>query len=135
MTQTTTDMACVILQRTRDGDDLDPSHLWLVQEAVNYHLNEKGMAAFRKLYEEVAAGKYQKPWFHGIENLTRDHDGYILWKGKRVEHYSGNAYTEERKSAAEEVARRCRLLESKGIVPTTTTVIWKWDSSKEDGGY
>ena len=44
MSQSMCDKACEILQRTNDGDDLAPNHLWLVQEMVNGHLNERGEA-------------------------------------------------------------------------------------------
>ena len=83
-TESRCDMAVMILQSTQDGDDLDPYHLWLVQEWVNDHLNEKGEAAFRALHAQVIAGQYEKPWLHGVENLTRDHHGYIYWKGIQV---------------------------------------------------
>ncbi len=39
----TCDMACDILQRTNDGDDLEPMHLKLIEDAVNGFLNEKGI--------------------------------------------------------------------------------------------
>lgn len=114
------------MQATNDGDDLAPSHLWILQEAVNGHLNEKGMAVFKEVHDQVTSGKYKKPWFHGIEHLTRDHEGYVYWKGSHVEHYSfGSKYDEEAK-AAEELARRCRILESRGIKPTCGTAVWLW---------
>jgi hypothetical protein len=128
------EMAIAILQATHDGEDLDPAHLWLVQEWVNDHLNEKGEAAFRDLHAQVTAGKYQKPWLHGVEHLTRDHQGYVFWKNVEVEHYSfsGKGSYEREKAAAEELGRRCRILESKGIQPTCKSAIWDWD--KPQGG-
>jgi len=126
--QSTCDKACEILHKTRDGEDLDPQHLKLLEMAVNGFLNDEGKAAFEELYTKVQAG-YQKPWFHGIEHLTRDHVGYVLWKGKRVEHYDSPwAYSAKAKKSAEEVARRCRILESRGEIPTTHNVIWTWPS-------
>ena len=128
MLQSTCDKACEILQKTNDGDDLDPQHLKLLEMAVNGFLNDEGKAAFEELYTKVQAG-YQKPWFLGIEHLTRDHVGYVLWKGKRVEHYDSPwAYSAKAKKSAEEVARRCRILESRGEIPTTHNVIWTWPS-------
>lgn len=126
------DMACEILRKTNDGDDLDPMHLWLVQEAVNDHLNEKGEALFQELHTQVTGGNYKKPWVHGVEHLTRDHKGYIYWKGHQVDHYSfyGKGAYEREKAAAEELGRRCRILESKGVIPTTATAIWNWDKTK-----
>jgi len=124
--QSTCDKACEILHKTRDGDDLSPPDLYLLQEMVNDRLNEAGKRAFEELYQNVLKG-YKPPWFHGIEHLTRDHVGYVLWKGKRVEHYDSPwAYSADAKKNAEEVASRCRILESRGETPTTQNVIWTW---------
>jgi len=114
------------LQATHDGDDLDPSHLKLLELAVNGFLNEKGEAAFEDLYQQVLKG-YMKPWLHGVENLTIDHTGYVKWKGTIVEHYS-HSPTEfaEREDAAKELGRRCAILEGRGETPTMHNVIWTW---------
>jgi len=122
-----TDKACAILQATNDGDDLDPQHLKLLELAVNGFLSERGMAAFEKLCQDVADG-YKKPWYHGIENLTRDNHGYVRWKGVIVEHYTHEwAYSDEAKAQALELARRCVVLEAKGVKPTMHEAIWKWE--------
>ena len=98
------EMACEILQATNDGVDLDPQHLWLVQEWVNETLNEKGEQTFHELYQNVKQG-YKPPWFHDIENLLRCQNGYVYWKGKQVEHYDSPwAYSSEGKKSAEELA-------------------------------
>ena len=129
-------MAVEVLQKTHDGDELAPCDLWLLQEWVNDHLNEKGEELFRDIHARVIAGTYKAPWFHGVENLTLNHQGYVFWKGVEIEHYSFKSnYGAEAKAAAEEVGRRCRFLESKGIQPTCSSVIWNWDSKKENGGY
>lgn len=130
MAQSTADKACEIIRRTNDGDDLAPEHLYLVQEMVNGHLNEQGEIAFEELYQSVLRG-YKKPWFHGIEHLTRDHEGYIYWKGKVVEHYDSPwAGTAEGREAANRLAARCRHLESIGVEPSSTTAIWHWEKYK-----
>ena len=120
------DIACEILHDTNDGDDLSPDHLYLVQQAVNGFLSDAGYQAFRDLQAQVKRG-YKKPWFHGIEHLTYDHAGYVYWKGLRVEHFDPPwAYSQESKVQAVEVARRCRLLEERGVKPSVTSVIWNW---------
>ena len=122
----TCEKACEILHATNDGDDLDPDHLKLVELAVNGFLNEKGVAAFEKLYSDVKVG-YKKPWFHGIENLTIDNVGYVYWKGIQVEHYDlGWHRSAEAKKSTEEVARRCRLLEERGERVNYATVKLEW---------
>ena len=121
------DMAIDILRETNDGDDLDPPDLKFLENAVNGFLNEQGKAAFEAFYNNVMSG-YKKPWFHGVENLTINHSGYVRWKGSIVEHYNLSwAFSAESKAAAQELGRRCAILEAKGIAPTTHTVIWAWE--------
>ena len=118
-------MACEVLQKTKDGNDLAPDHLWLLQEWVNDRLNELGEKKFREIHARVMAGNYTKPWLCGVENLTRDHEGYVYWKGIHVEHYSHDNYEEIRKDAIE-LARRCQILEARGIQPSCGRVVWRW---------
>jgi hypothetical protein len=120
------DNAIEILQHTRDGEDLDPAHLKLVEHAVNGFLNEQGRIAFDTLLTQVRAG-YVKPWFHGIEHMTRNHEGYVLWKGNPVEHFSGAyAHSDEAKTYLAELACRCAAIEAQGAVPNALSVVWRW---------
>ena len=91
-------MAIRILQQSKDGDALASDDLWLLQGAVNGQLNERGYERFASLHEEVCSGEYARRhhWLHGIEGLTREHSGYIKWRGKTVEHYSFNDADAER---------------------------------------
>ena len=118
-------MALEIIQKTNDGNDLAPEHLSMVEAAVNGWLTESGEVAFQQLYESVVKG-YVKPWYHNIEHLTQDHEGFIYWKGEHVEHYSFQDY-EKADEEAHELSRRCKILESRGIKPTAITAIWKWE--------
>ncbi len=122
------EMATTILRATHDGNDLDPTHLWLVQEAANDGLSEKGWDAFDALYRQVQAGPYHKPWLHGIEGLTCDHAGHIYWKGESVEHFNRPW---SQKNDAVEVARRCRILEARGETISAQTVAWQWVETEE----
>lgn len=54
----TTDMAVSILQTTRDGNNLHPTDLYLVQCAVNDCLNVTGVKEFEKLHHLVQTGEY-----------------------------------------------------------------------------
>lgn len=101
MKENTCDKAIAILQATSDGDKLDPLDLKLVESAVNGFLSEEGIKVFNQFHETIVAGKYKDPWFHGIENMTIDHVGYVYWKGVII-------------------------LENKGIPLNITTVIWRW---------
>ena len=123
----TCDIACEILQRTHDGDDLEPMHLKLIEDAVNGFLNEKGIEVLNELHKAVISGQYKKPPFHGMEHLLIDHVGHVYWKGHQVEHYEIPwAYSEEAHRAAIELARRCEVLESRGIAPSVNSAIWNW---------
>lgn len=126
MTDILADQAIEILQKTRDGDDLAPSHLKLLEMAVNGCLNDAGKGAFAALLASVRTG-YVKPWFHGVEHLTRNHHGYVFWKGHEIEHITGSlVHDDEGKAYAAELARRCSVLEARGVTPSTVEVVWRW---------
>lgn len=120
-------MATEILRMTNDGDKLDARDLNLLEGAVNGFLNEEGYKKFRELHAQVVEGNYTRPWLHGIEHLTIDQEGYVYWKGQHVEHYDIPwAYGEKAKIQAEELARRCRILEEQGKKISSVTAIWSW---------
>jgi hypothetical protein len=123
---TNCEKAIEILQRTHDGDDLAPQHLRLVELAVNDLVTEVGQAAFEQLYTEIASNTYVQPWYHDIENLRKDHRGYVYWKGIQVDHYSFYKY-EDAHEAALELADRCRTLEMLGIPVSTAHQAWWYD--------
>lgn len=126
MSASLTDHAIEILQKTNDGEDLDPKHLKIVEYAVNGLLNQTGLHLFYDLLENVRGG-YVRPWFHGVEHVTRNHQGYVLWKGVAIEHYSGAyAHSDEAAENIRELARRCAILEGKGVTPDTNSVVWRW---------
>lgn len=95
-----------ILQHSNDGDDLSPRHLKLVEMGANGYLNDAGIAELERIAAEVEADTYQD-WYFGIKGLWLDHQGYVYYKGKRVEHYSftdGN-YSEEARAAAQRLVK------------------------------
>jgi hypothetical protein len=121
---TNIDIAIDILRASNDGNRLEPCDLKLVELATNGYLNETGEAALMQLRAQVQDGSYFEShrWFHGIEHLTRDHQGYIYWKGVSVEHYS---YTDREREmlAALELSARCRKLEAIGFPVNSRTVL------------
>lgn len=128
---TTIAAALEILHLTHDGNDLDPQHLKLLECAVNGQLSATGLRLFHDLYAQVLNG-YRKPWLHGVEHMTRDHDGYVLWKGIAVEHFSASyANSDEARAYVQELARRCAILDRHGIPPDTTHVVWRWPDDHE----
>jgi hypothetical protein len=122
-------LACEILKKTNDGDDLAPHHLKLLENAVNGLLNEKGVNLFKKLHKDVLDG-YVKPWFLGVENFTQDLEGYVYYKGIQIEHYSHMTYDEALKEL-KELEKRCKHLEANGIRPTSATAIWGWSQKRK----
>lgn len=60
---------------------------------------------------------------YGHDELTKDGEGYIYWKGIHVEHYSFHDDNAE-SLAAGELVNRCRKLEALGVPVTIGTAIW-----------
>ena len=120
------DMIIEILENTHDGNDLSPSHLKLVEITSNNDLSEAGEIALYELYANVQKG-YSKPCHLGVEHMTKDHEGFIYWKNIQVEHYSHMDNEEELKEL-KELERRCKIIESSGLIVNGSTVIWQWDN-------
>src|SRR5262249_54524458 len=60
------------------------------------------------------------PWkartvFHGIEGLRKAGNGYVYWRGIRVDHYSFPDDEAGERAAAQELAEQCRHLEALGV--------------------
>ena len=116
ITPSLTEQSIEILERTRDGNDLEPFHLSLVQAAVNNHLTHRGVEAFQQLYATVTSGQYAKPWLAGVKHVTRDHQGYVYWKGSRIEHFTFSVMEEDHlKQTTQRLAERCRHIEALGL--------------------
>ena len=122
------ELACDILRATKDGDELAPQDLKLLELAVNGVLNEAGKAAFMELHRNTTKPKgYTVPWFLGIEHMTRDHERYIYWKSVRIEHFDHDhwqqqGWHERMKADAEALAVHCLDLEAHGFTPTWQNV-------------
>ncbi len=128
MTATTTiDQAIAILGKTRDGSDLAPHHMTLIEAVVSagrFDLTEQQEVALSELHAAVSEGRYSGNaiWLHGIEHLTKNDRGYVFWKGIEVEHYSFTDPVAE-KSAALALAQRCLTIESKGFPVNCRSVL------------
>lgn len=119
------DKALTILQKTHDGDDLTPEHLKLLELAVNGYLNETGLEEFEKLYQAVESG-YQRPAYLGVEFMDRNQEGFVFFKGQRVEHYSSFwAYSLDARAALKRLQQQCLFLEANGL-PVTHTLQCSW---------
>src|SRR5437588_8993337 len=119
------DEAIEILRATRDGEELDPSDLALVEAAINHDLTEEGVRIFDVLHQQAISGTYQKPWLFDIEHLTIDHIGNVRWRDQIVEHYTflNEDSVARLRVKAIELARRCALLEQRQITSGTASVV------------
>ena len=116
-----------ILRDSRDGEDLDPAHLSLVEAAVNNNLTERGVQAFRQLHADVIAGKYTKPWLCGVEHVTRDLQGYVYWKGNHIEHFTFSAMDAAHlKAITQRLGEKCRHIEALGLPVCGSTYLNSW---------
>jgi hypothetical protein len=122
------ELACDILRATKDGDELAPPDLKLLELAVNGFLNEAGKGSFLELHRNATKPEgYTVPWFLGIEHMTRDHERYIYWMGVRIEHFDHDhwrqqGWRERMKADAETLAAHCLDLEAHGVTPTWQNV-------------
>ena len=62
---------------------------------------------------------------HGIEELTKDGEAYIYWRGVHVEHYSFRE-PEREAEAARNLAASCHHLEALGVPVTCGSAVWYW---------
>lgn len=115
-----------ILQNTNDGNDLSRFDLKMVENLINGFLNDEGFKYMQNLHKQVMSGTYKIPFFHGIENFIQDQEGFVYYKGKRVEHYSFRDYKDE-EYALRDLERYCKLLEKYGIKPNGSSI---WYSSE-----
>jgi hypothetical protein len=121
------DQSIEILRDSRDGEDLEPAHLSLVEAAANNLLTERGVQAFQQLHAEVTSGKYTKPWLCGVEHVTRDHQGYVYWKGNRIEHFTFSAMdAPQLKATTQRLAEKCRRIEELGLPVCGSTYLNNW---------
>lgn len=102
-----------ILSLSNDGDALDPRDLSLVEAVVNSGkdaLTQKGQERWNSLLRDLRGGVYRRPWLYGIEHLTQDHQGYVYWKGLKVEHFSHRDPDAGRRDASH-LAEVCQFIE------------------------
>jgi hypothetical protein len=62
------------------------------------------------------------------ERLRIEYDGYIYWKGRQIEHFSGSLLEDSDRNRVEarELIRRCEMLEDRGEEVSGTSVVWSW---------
>ncbi len=115
-----------ILKLSSGGADLLQEDRLLLDLAKKGYLNEKGEAAVFELHKSILEERYYC-WFHDIPYLTIDTNGYVYWKGQLVESFKPRwAQSSPANKHANEIARRCRILEKKGIACDLRAVVVEW---------
>jgi len=103
-----------ILELTENGINLSLSQFQML-EFISKNaktLDLKQQQDFDELYQKVLNNDY-KEFFHGIENVTQNSEGYVYWKGVPIDEFYHINKNKEKKSA-QDLARRCNQIESKG---------------------
>lgn len=131
------DMAVSILKATLDGSKLRPSHLYLLQCAVNDDLSSTGKEAFKTLHEKTTESidVYLEWAWKDLYPVSYDEEGYIYWRGEHIEHY-----TEPEKQLRKNltmIRSRCEHLEALSVPVSCVTVVFWWElfsgiSNKEE---
>jgi len=116
------DICLEILAATHDGEDLSPHHLQLVEWGANNWLDELERNELKLLADDVRLG-YEKPWLHGIKNVTIDNDGTVLWRETPIDQYDLSwAFTSEAATTAQRLAKECERVEAAGQEVSFVTV-------------
>lgn len=106
------DKAKIILLKSNHGKNLTPEQLKLVQATVDNDLRGYNPEAFEALYQDADSGKYLSPVPLGVEFLELSHDGFVLFKGKRVVQYDADYLIQ---SNLKELQQACLYLEQKSL--------------------
>ncbi len=130
-TKSLIDVVAEVLRHTSDGDDLSPRDLAILEAVVNSggvdRLTDTARARWEHVVEAVRNGAYVQPSLHGVQHLTKDHDGYVRWREKVVEHYDFSDDEVGEKAAAEYLSRCCLRLEKDGIAVTSQNLFGLYD--------
>ena len=118
------DQVAEIFQRTGEGLFLQARDIYLLESTKTGIPSREACSAVDALHGEVVSGEYAQKlrWLHGIKHLTRRPDGYVFWKDESVEHFT---FVDAGRSlaAAQRLAQKCLLLESKGFPVNGRTVL------------
>jgi hypothetical protein len=106
---------------TNAGADLTTAHQRLCETASGLEepLPKMMCVQLERLASSIQNNTYERDkfWHFGIPNLLREADGYITWRGIRIEHYTHREPGKEWEDS-ERLAAHCRMLEEKGFPVT-----------------
>lgn len=98
---------------------LSPQDADIVAGAPN--LSRDRLRRFQAIYEAVKGGRYERPPYFGLSNLTLDNNGTLYYKGVGVDYIMveyGNSYTLDSRRIAQRALDRCRYLKRIGTAPS-----------------
>lgn len=115
------------IRLTNDGNDLSPNDLYLCECAINGTLTEKGIEVVYAIESRVLDGTYNKlkNYLFGVEHITKDHECYVYYKGKHIDHFTFHGDHAGERKAAIKAAKICALLEEKGHPINSITYCWR----------
>lgn len=111
------------------GKALTPQDKDIAMSAPYGGLSEDAMRRFEEIYEAVSGGRYERPPYFSLPDMTLDTHGNLYYKGVVVNyimpHY-GYPWTLDAKRTAERTLDRCLYLERIGVPPTEAVLVDKW---------
>jgi hypothetical protein len=102
-----------------------------------YHGHGGNRFVTRAAYDAYWKERAEAPaWFHGIEHMTLDDNGYLRWKGHCIERFTPEfAQSDAAKGKARILAARCRHLKEIGEPVNKMNVVLRWgDRVKQSEG-
>jgi hypothetical protein len=105
--------------------------------ADEYHGHHSPRFVLRAAYDAYWKAQAEIPtWFHGIEHMTFDDDGYLRWRDHTIERFDPDfARTDAAKGKARLLAARCKHLEEIEEPVNKKTVVLTWgEKVRESAG-
>jgi len=118
----------MILERCADREDLFET---VEDDSESESFDEDFHAAIGDIGNllHILRGNYSScdgEYYYNLEHMTRNSEGYILYKGNVVEHYSFDNKGDEY-SHLILLKYACELLEKNGIELNMRSVVWRFD--------
>lgn len=116
------------------GKALTPQDEGIVTAAPGGKLSEDAMRRFEDIYEAVSGGRYERPPYFSLPNMTLDTRGNLYYKGVVVNYIMpeyGYPWSLDAKRTAERTLDRCLYLERIGVTPTQAVLEGNWPNYAE----
>jgi hypothetical protein len=121
----TIDKVLEMLTLTNNGQTLAPESLAIIQASLNplYGNSFEKQFPLDMLYQSIKNQRYLPSWFADTQFLTADNDGYIYYKGYRVEHvHSSVQHIYKHLHRPADLVELCEKCEAIGLTPSIKTL-------------